>query len=343
MRIILATLRCEKDCKTECLSLFVVVYNCVFALSGMTQQKWEGKTFSDHSFFTMKVPASVAAVSCLCPLVVFLCVVYQSCYGTRVSLNPLTNPSPDLDANPWLKSPPEPTTFPISSPEKPPLQSSHFSTFSTSSQKSQLKPRFGTMSNLTDNHRSNKIFSSTLTQATSSSNTGVKLQPMTKQSSNSKQRANPKPSVGSLLQPKPKVSAKSATKLSSVSGPYQRSNSSGTMNPNTYSNVSLASLSGFKSPKLRPSSQPGIDAKSKIFNLYSRSSIRAHRNQTKLLEIYKDSHHQPKRGWIWNQFFVLEGHIGPDPQYVGKVRYIYSFFACSHFRFTFFFLFGPCI
>lgn len=261
----------------------------------------------------MKVPARVAAVSCLCPLVVFLCVVCRSCYGIRVSLSPLTNPSPDLDANPWLKSPPEPTTLPISSPEKPPLQSSHFSTFSTSSQKSQLKPRFGTVSNLTDDSRSN--------QATSSSNTGVKLQPMTKQNSNSKQRANPKPRAGSLLQPKLKVSAKSATKLSSVSGPYQRSSSSGTMNPSTYSNVSLASLSGYKSPKLRPSSQPGIDAKSKIFNLYSRSSIRAHRNQTKLLEIYKDSHHQPKRGWIWNQFFVLEGHIGPDPQYVGKVRY----------------------
>lgn len=31
-------------------------------------------------------------------------------------------------------------------------------------------------------------------------------------------------------------------------------------------------------------------------------------------------HHRPKRGWIWNQFFVLEEHFGPDPQYVGKVR-----------------------
>uniref|UniRef100_A0A4W6E538 Uncharacterized protein n=1 Tax=Lates calcarifer TaxID=8187 RepID=A0A4W6E538_LATCA len=48
----------------------------------------------------------------------------------------------------------------------------------------------------------------------------------------------------------------------------------------------------------------------------------AQRNQTKLLETDKDSHHRPKRGWIWNQFFVLEEHIGPEPQYVGKVRYI---------------------
>ncbi|XP_076146365.1 cadherin-18-like isoform X2 [Alosa pseudoharengus] len=31
-------------------------------------------------------------------------------------------------------------------------------------------------------------------------------------------------------------------------------------------------------------------------------------------------HHRPKRGWIWNQFFVLEEHFGPDPQYVGKLH-----------------------
>lgn len=27
-----------------------------------------------------------------------------------------------------------------------------------------------------------------------------------------------------------------------------------------------------------------------------------------------------KRGWVWNQFFVLEEHMGSEPQYVGKVR-----------------------
>uniref|UniRef100_A0A9J7Y9E4 Cadherin 18 n=1 Tax=Cyprinus carpio carpio TaxID=630221 RepID=A0A9J7Y9E4_CYPCA len=41
-------------------------------------------------------------------------------------------------------------------------------------------------------------------------------------------------------------------------------------------------------------------------------------NQTKLPDGDKDSHHRPKRGWIWNQFFVLEEHFGPDAQYVGK-------------------------
>lgn len=32
-----------------------------------------------------------------------------------------------------------------------------------------------------------------------------------------------------------------------------------------------------------------------------------------------------KRGWVWNQFFVLEEYMGSDPQYVGKVGIF-----CSH-------------
>lgn len=32
-----------------------------------------------------------------------------------------------------------------------------------------------------------------------------------------------------------------------------------------------------------------------------------------------------KRGWVWNQFFVLEEYMGSEPQYVGKVsRYCSS-------------------
>uniref|UniRef100_A0A8C6SS67 Cadherin domain-containing protein n=1 Tax=Neogobius melanostomus TaxID=47308 RepID=A0A8C6SS67_9GOBI len=29
---------------------------------------------------------------------------------------------------------------------------------------------------------------------------------------------------------------------------------------------------------------------------------------------------KPKRGWVWNQFYVLEEHIGPEPQFVGKLH-----------------------
>ncbi|KAG8014360.1 Cadherin-12 [Nibea albiflora] len=28
--------------------------------------------------------------------------------------------------------------------------------------------------------------------------------------------------------------------------------------------------------------------------------------------------HRIKRGWVWNQFFVLEEYMGSEPQYVGK-------------------------
>ncbi|XP_078543895.1 cadherin-18 [Lissotriton helveticus] len=50
------------------------------------------------------------------------------------------------------------------------------------------------------------------------------------------------------------------------------------------------------------------------------SSIKVTRNQTKHIEGETEVHHRPKRGWVWNQFFVLEEHLGPDPQYVGKLH-----------------------
>lgn len=29
--------------------------------------------------------------------------------------------------------------------------------------------------------------------------------------------------------------------------------------------------------------------------------------------------HRSKRGWVWNQFFVIEEYTGPDPVLVGRV------------------------
>ncbi|XP_041964529.1 cadherin-18a [Alosa sapidissima] len=43
-------------------------------------------------------------------------------------------------------------------------------------------------------------------------------------------------------------------------------------------------------------------------------------NQAKPADQDKDTHHRPKRGWIWNQFYVLEEHIGPEAQHVGKLH-----------------------
>ncbi|XP_074135196.1 cadherin-18 isoform X2 [Sminthopsis crassicaudata] len=50
------------------------------------------------------------------------------------------------------------------------------------------------------------------------------------------------------------------------------------------------------------------------------NSIKVTKNQTKHIEGETEVHHRPKRGWVWNQFFVLEEHMGPDPQYVGKLH-----------------------
>jgi len=32
--------------------------------------------------------------------------------------------------------------------------------------------------------------------------------------------------------------------------------------------------------------------------------------------------HRSKRGWMWNQFFLMEEYTGNDHQYVGKVTYM---------------------
>ncbi|XP_072306553.1 cadherin-18 [Eucyclogobius newberryi] len=50
------------------------------------------------------------------------------------------------------------------------------------------------------------------------------------------------------------------------------------------------------------------------------AKVPASKNQTKLAINEKEVHHRPKRGWIWNQFFVLEEHMGPEAQYVGKLH-----------------------
>ncbi|XP_069778600.1 cadherin-7-like isoform X1 [Narcine bancroftii] len=38
------------------------------------------------------------------------------------------------------------------------------------------------------------------------------------------------------------------------------------------------------------------------------------------VESHLPSHHRVKRKWVWNQFFVLEEHIGTEPLYIGKLH-----------------------
>ncbi|KAL4657153.1 cadherin-18-like [Arapaima gigas] len=59
---------------------------------------------------------------------------------------------------------------------------------------------------------------------------------------------------------------------------------------------------------------------SRCYGTSQHSSVKGAKNQTKPAELEKDMHHRPKRGWIWNQFFILEEHIGSEPQYVGKLH-----------------------
>lgn len=35
--------------------------------------------------------------------------------------------------------------------------------------------------------------------------------------------------------------------------------------------------------------------------------------------------HRSKRGWVWNQFFVIEEYTGPDPVLVGRVSITVQF------------------
>jgi len=39
----------------------------------------------------------------------------------------------------------------------------------------------------------------------------------------------------------------------------------------------------------------------------------------------RSSAQRVKRGWVWNQFFVLEEYMGSEPQYVGKVIFYYFY------------------
>lgn len=39
-----------------------------------------------------------------------------------------------------------------------------------------------------------------------------------------------------------------------------------------------------------------------------------------------------KRGWVWNQMFVLEEFSGPDPILVGRVSHLLGYYACLSHR-----------
>lgn len=287
----------------------------------------------------MRVPASPAA--CLCPLVIFLCVVSRSCYGIRVDLSPHSDPAPSLAPTPKIKSMPEPTLHPSFSPDGfiPLLKPSQLSSSKQNLRsKSQLKPRLETMSRLTVDHRSDTNNPSAALQVTSTSYARLRQPAASKQSSNSRIVFTPNsnqlagsrsdsPERSSEVVPNvPPQDPKGVPNSEAVTEPKTESESvllSNKKLPSTFSGNQSSSSSG--STRIYSDSSPASLSNptigSKTSNLNSRPVTRAQRNRTQLQDQDKDFHHRPKRGWIWNQFFVLEEHIGPEPQYVGKVIY----------------------
>lgn len=49
---------------------------------------------------------------------------------------------------------------------------------------------------------------------------------------------------------------------------------------------------------------------------HARPSLHGHHEKGKEGQVL----HRSKRGWVWNQFFVIEEYTGPDPVLVGRVR-----------------------
>lgn len=50
-----------------------------------------------------------------------------------------------------------------------------------------------------------------------------------------------------------------------------------------------------------------------------RPSFHGHHEKGKEGQVLQRS----KRGWVWNQFFVIEEYTGPDPVLVGRVRLLF--------------------
>lgn len=253
-------------------------------------------------------------VSYLCPLVVFLCTISQTCCGTQADLSPQSDPKLPCTNAGTDQNPQQMTSKFRRSPMSP----------------NNLEIRLDSMTSV-NNYRSKTKIPFQISQATSSLNT--RLEPTDKSASNSRQglsnkqnsnllqrnivnttkelstsklKANAKPRLGTALEQKNQFPSKLHSSL----------------NGTTYPSTGPVSVIGTKSHSKQKSSIKSISntkPESKISEAEEKSPIKANRNQSRLLDSDKDSQ-TPRRGWIWNQFFVLEEHIGPELQYVGKVR-----------------------
>ena len=76
----------------------------------------------------------------------------------------------------------------------------------------------------------------------------------------------------------------------------------------------------------------GVLCHSQAFTTERRSHLRpsfhGHHEKGKEGQVLQRS----KRGWVWNQFFVIEEYTGPDPVLVGRVRLLLGSVCLSRHR-----------
>lgn len=85
-----------------------------------------------------------------------------------------------------------------------------------------------------------------------------------------------------------------------------------------------------------------------LYEVHSSSSpkrVKMYLQAQRIMGLSKDhgkTLHRSKRGWMWNQFFLLEEYTGPDTQYVGKVSIMMIKKAFGEHLYTCFRLFLLC-
>lgn len=284
----------------------------IYAHCCTTQWRWERER---ETFFTMNVPAGLAVVFCLCPLGVFLCLISKGCYGIQIN----TNSVPSWYPNRRLLS--EPTTIPSQSLDK---QTIHLLPSQHLNSSQNIGNKFQSLESVfhpVENHMANKPRGPSATHQEISRSTkdssslrqvlSYKLSAPQETKISLNNDDTPEPRQGSQLKPKTSSEELPESEKSSESkyNPDEKHNTFVNMNPGQQHYPAPLTKPN-PHAKLHFTSKTNVNTKPDQANL-SRTSTREERG----------SQQRPKRGWIRNQFFVLEEQIGPEPQYVGKVRF----------------------
>ncbi|KAM8838139.1 cadherin-18-like isoform 1-T2 [Synchiropus picturatus] len=253
----------------------------------------------------MRLSASVAAVSCKCPLLLLLCVVFKSCHGDQLKLGHFYYPIPSQTAKPGLVSLPEPVVSPTQRTTNPALMDRLLKTNLQIATMPNYPPASTHLPSALSHVSSLPIQNKNLSKPVA----GIQF---AKPSNlrKSQRELNPKNKSRFISRFKSKL-GQNEEAVTTPTAAFV-SSSKPTFTPNSGSstfNKPRSGLDSFSSFKSKLTSNLRSDSK----------SGGGQSNQTQSLP-NKDFQQRPKRGWIWNQFFVLEEQVGPVPQYVGKLH-----------------------